>query len=99
MSACRTYAQVRAIIAQASKIALQVALDYNKAVDWYFGLAAARDLGTLGIVLGVLFGMWTVATIFSDSGLCLIGQPACLLKTPTPLASSHNPFCLPEIYC
>mmetsp|Transcript_37980 Transcript_37980/g.55780 ORF Transcript_37980/g.55780 Transcript_37980/m.55780 type:complete len:202 (-) Transcript_37980:369-974(-) len=57
---------------EASKIALRVALDYNKAVDWYFGLAAARDLGTLGIVLGVLFGMWTVATIFSDSGLCLI---------------------------
>ena len=59
---------------QASKIALKIARDFNAAVDWYFGLAAARDTGTLGLVLIVLFGMWTVATIFSDSGLCLIGQ-------------------------
>jgi hypothetical protein len=67
-------ARLRLAGAQASKIALRVALDYNAAVDWYFGLAAARDLGTLGLVLIVLFGMWTVATLFSDSGLCLIGE-------------------------
>ena len=59
---------------EAAKIALRVALDFNAAVDWYFGLAAARDLGTLGLVLVVLFAMWTVATLFSDSGLCLIGE-------------------------
>ena len=59
---------------QASKIALRIAVDYNAAVEWYFGLAAARDIATLGTVLLVLFLMWTVATIFSDSGLCLLGE-------------------------
>lgn len=64
---------------QATKIALRLAVDYNAAVEWYFGLAAARDIATLATVLAVLFAMWTVATIFSDSGLCLIGASGSLL--------------------
>jgi hypothetical protein len=53
---------------------MRVAADYNKAVDWYFSLCAARDLSTLGTVLAALFGAWTVSTFFSDDGLVLIGM-------------------------
>ena len=46
---------------------------WNFSVNICLYVLAARDVGTLGMVLAVLFGMWTVATMFSDSGLCLIG--------------------------
>ena len=61
---------------EASRIGRRVALEYNAVVDWYCHLAAARDLKMLGMVIAVLFVMWILANVFSDSGLCLIGERA-----------------------